>query len=354
MFDYLRQGHYAPARPDRADAGADASRRSTTWCAASSSRSRRRSTGWTRTARPPLLELSRLKLLQQAGAEHYLQGQEADRRGAAGRIRHPGRALPQDASTTSRTSWSQRRMRPRRSSTQLKKGAKFDDLAKKDSMRPARRNKAAISAGSRRPTWSSRFADAVVALKKGEYTHTPVQTQYGWHVIQLDGHAHRWHRRRRSGQGPASHRSCESKKFRAYQDDLLKSAKVEKTRHRPSGISGDGGPAAVLPTRATACSAQQSRNPLIEHLDAELLGFARASSRLGAARPGSGPLRYGAATLAPERAQLLGGLLAGHAPRASRSAPQVWPASGLRCAPRRGAIGGQCTPSLRRRSSAAR
>ena len=29
------------------------------------------------------------------------------------------------------------------------------------------------------------FADAVIALKPGEYTHKPVQTQYGWHVIEL-------------------------------------------------------------------------------------------------------------------------------------------------------------------------
>lgn len=30
------------------------------------------------------------------------------------------------------------------------------------------------------------FADAMVALKKGEYTKAPVQTQFGWHVIKLD------------------------------------------------------------------------------------------------------------------------------------------------------------------------
>ncbi len=29
------------------------------------------------------------------------------------------------------------------------------------------------------------FADATAQLKKGEYTKKPVQTQYGWHVIQL-------------------------------------------------------------------------------------------------------------------------------------------------------------------------
>ena len=30
------------------------------------------------------------------------------------------------------------------------------------------------------------FSDAMVALKKGEYTKTPVQTQFGWHVIKLE------------------------------------------------------------------------------------------------------------------------------------------------------------------------
>jgi peptidyl-prolyl cis-trans isomerase C len=29
------------------------------------------------------------------------------------------------------------------------------------------------------------FSDATVKLNKGEYTKTPVQTQYGWHVVQL-------------------------------------------------------------------------------------------------------------------------------------------------------------------------
>ncbi len=31
------------------------------------------------------------------------------------------------------------------------------------------------------------FADAVSGLKVGSYTTQPVQTQYGWHVIQLLG-----------------------------------------------------------------------------------------------------------------------------------------------------------------------
>jgi peptidyl-prolyl cis-trans isomerase C len=31
------------------------------------------------------------------------------------------------------------------------------------------------------------FASAVFALKPGEYTKTPVQTQFGWHVILCEG-----------------------------------------------------------------------------------------------------------------------------------------------------------------------
>ena len=29
------------------------------------------------------------------------------------------------------------------------------------------------------------FSEAVLSLKPGEYTHKPIQTQYGWHVIEL-------------------------------------------------------------------------------------------------------------------------------------------------------------------------
>jgi peptidyl-prolyl cis-trans isomerase C len=30
------------------------------------------------------------------------------------------------------------------------------------------------------------FADALVQLKKGQYTQTPVETRFGWHVIKLE------------------------------------------------------------------------------------------------------------------------------------------------------------------------
>ena len=67
---------------------------------------------------------------------------------------------------------------------QLKKGAKFEKLAEK-SKDPSK------SAGgdlgwSPASAYVKPFADAMVALKKGEYTKEPVQSQFGWHVIRLD------------------------------------------------------------------------------------------------------------------------------------------------------------------------
>jgi peptidyl-prolyl cis-trans isomerase C len=72
------------------------------------------------------------------------------------------------------------------------------------------------------------FADAVAALKKGEVSKTPVQTEYGWHVIRLDD--------TRETTPPAFDvvkdklaPIVESKKFKAYSDGLLAAAKVVKT-----------------------------------------------------------------------------------------------------------------------------
>ena len=67
----------------------------------------------------------------------------------------------------------------------LKGGAKFEDLAKADSIDGSKTNGGDLGwftlARMVKP-----FADAVKALKKGEYTQQPVQTQFGWHVIKLE------------------------------------------------------------------------------------------------------------------------------------------------------------------------
>ncbi|GAA4338919.1 peptidylprolyl isomerase [Pigmentiphaga soli] len=68
---------------------------------------------------------------------------------------------------------------------QLRQGAKFEDLAKqsKDQGSAAKGGDLDWAPAN---TYVKPFADALVALKKGEVTQNPVQTQFGWHVIELE------------------------------------------------------------------------------------------------------------------------------------------------------------------------
>ena len=67
----------------------------------------------------------------------------------------------------------------------LKRGEKFEDLAKasKDS---GSRDRGGDLGWNAPASYVKPFADALVKLEKGKYTETPVQTQFGWHVIQQD------------------------------------------------------------------------------------------------------------------------------------------------------------------------
>ncbi len=67
----------------------------------------------------------------------------------------------------------------------LKGGAKFEDLAKqsKDPGSAANGGDLDWAAPS---AFVKPFSDAMVSLKKGQLLETPVQTQFGYHVIRLD------------------------------------------------------------------------------------------------------------------------------------------------------------------------
>ncbi|HTW37667.1 MAG TPA: peptidylprolyl isomerase [Steroidobacteraceae bacterium] len=107
---------------------------------------------------------------------------------------------------------------------QLDKGADFATLAKQQSMDSSKDTGGDLG-------WFSpdrmvpEFASAVVALKPGEYTHKPVHTQYGWHIIKLE---------QTRDVTPPPYDSVrqrlvqivEQKKFRAYEDGLMKNAKI--------------------------------------------------------------------------------------------------------------------------------
>lgn len=67
----------------------------------------------------------------------------------------------------------------------LNKGAKFADLAKA-SKDPGSKDRGGELDWNQPGGFVKPFADALVKLQKGKFTETPVHTQFGWHVIQLD------------------------------------------------------------------------------------------------------------------------------------------------------------------------
>lgn len=108
----------------------------------------------------------------------------------------------------------------------LGKGAKFEDLAKKNSSDSSKDQGGDL--GWQTPDRMVKpFADAMVALKPGEYTHVPVKTQYGWHVLKLLA---------TRPLTPPTYDAVKdrvgqivlSKKFKAYEDGLVAKAKIDK------------------------------------------------------------------------------------------------------------------------------
>ncbi len=68
---------------------------------------------------------------------------------------------------------------------QLKKGAKFEELAKK-SKDPGSAQRGGELDWAGPGSYVKPFSDALVKLEKGKLTEAPVQSQFGWHVIRLE------------------------------------------------------------------------------------------------------------------------------------------------------------------------
>lgn len=70
---------------------------------------------------------------------------------------------------------------------QLDKGAKFDELAKKDSTGPSAKEGGELGWINIQQLHNTpELAQAISELKKGKYTEKPVKTKYGWHVVMLE------------------------------------------------------------------------------------------------------------------------------------------------------------------------
>lgn len=68
----------------------------------------------------------------------------------------------------------------------LKKGGKFEDIAKKQSKDPGSGANGGDLDWANPSSYVPEFSKALLELKKGQLTETPVKTQFGYHVIRLD------------------------------------------------------------------------------------------------------------------------------------------------------------------------
>jgi peptidyl-prolyl cis-trans isomerase C len=68
----------------------------------------------------------------------------------------------------------------------LKKGAKFEELAAQNSKDPGSKDRGGDLDWNVPAAFDKAFSDAMVKLDKGQVTDTPVHTRFGFHVIRLD------------------------------------------------------------------------------------------------------------------------------------------------------------------------
>ena len=69
---------------------------------------------------------------------------------------------------------------------QINKGGKFEEIAKKESKDPGSGARGGDLDWANPSSYVAEFTEALVKLKKGEMTATPVKSQFGWHIIRLD------------------------------------------------------------------------------------------------------------------------------------------------------------------------
>lgn len=70
--------------------------------------------------------------------------------------------------------------------SQLKKGAKFDELATRNTKDTGTKERGGDLDWNVPGVFDKQFSEAMVKLDKGKFTDAPVRTRFGYHIIQLD------------------------------------------------------------------------------------------------------------------------------------------------------------------------
>ncbi len=109
---------------------------------------------------------------------------------------------------------------------QLKKGAKFEAIAKKESKDPGSGANGGQLDWAAPSSYVKEFSDALVALGKGKTTETPVKSQFGYHVIRLED-VRDTALPKLEEVKPQVAQQLQQQKMTKFQEDLRAKAKVE-------------------------------------------------------------------------------------------------------------------------------
>lgn len=108
----------------------------------------------------------------------------------------------------------------------VKKGAKFADIAKKQSKDPGSGAKGGDLDWANPSSYVSEFTEALIKLDKGKMTQTPVKSQFGWHVIRLDD-VREAQMPKLDEVKPQIAQQLQQQKLAKFQEDMRAKAKVE-------------------------------------------------------------------------------------------------------------------------------
>ena len=108
----------------------------------------------------------------------------------------------------------------------IKKGAKFEDVAKKESKDPGSGANGGDLDWAPAANYVPEFSEAMMKLQKGQMTDAPVKSQFGWHVIRLDD-VREAQLPKFEDVKPQITQQMAQQKLAQFQDELRTKAKIE-------------------------------------------------------------------------------------------------------------------------------
>ncbi|MBC7392641.1 MULTISPECIES: peptidylprolyl isomerase [unclassified Variovorax] len=108
----------------------------------------------------------------------------------------------------------------------LKKGGKFEDIAKKQSKDPGSGAKGGDLDWANPGSFVPEFSEALIKLKKGETTSEPIKSQFGYHIIRLDD-VRQAQLPKVDEVKPQITQQLQQQRLQKYQEDLRAAAKIE-------------------------------------------------------------------------------------------------------------------------------